>query len=289
MLKIKTPATTANMGAGFDAFGMAFDLFNEITIQESDNFKIISQDLTIPTDESNLIYKSIKHFYSYANKPTPTIQITQTDRIPQARGLGSSAACVVGGLVAANALAGNIADSNQLLKLACEIEGHPDNVAPALLGGLVTSVAEAEKVHYVKITPPDGVTFVALIPNFKLETKSSRGVLPAQYSKADVTFNIARASLFIATMASGKWENIPTAIEDKIHQPYRKPLVPGMDEVINKAKACGALGTYLSGAGPTVMAIVLNHRHQEFISAFKSDTWQVKTLKQNFSGAYIEE
>jgi len=288
MIHIKIPATTANMGAGFDCFGMAFDLFNEICVEESDKFEIITDNASIPTSRDNLVCRAMEHFFAEVGKAMPVVRISQVDRIPLTRGLGSSAACVVGGLVAANALAGESVDTDEILRMACDMEGHPDNVAPALLGGLIVAAAEPKKVSYVKITPPDGVSFVALIPEFAVATKKSRGVLPSHYSREDVIFNISRASLFIASMMSGKWENLPTAVDDRIHQPYRKGLVPGMEDVFRKARDCGAFGVYLSGAGPTVMAIVPATQEDEFLKAMDGE-WRARILRPNFNGAEVLE
>lgn len=294
MFKVRVPATTANMGAGFDSFGMAFNIFNEITVEESDNFKIEPNDDFISTTKDNLIYKTMLHYYKEIDKPIPTIKITQNDKIPLTRGLGSSAACVVAGLVAANKLAGNLLNTDELLQIASDVEGHPDNVAPALLGGLVVAAYEPKKkVNYVKINPPEGLSFVALIPDFALSTKKARSVLPTRYSRADMVFNISRASLFIASMMSGKWENLNMAIDDKLHQPYRKALVPGMGEVFNKSIEHGALGVYLSGAGPTVMAVLLSEKEQAFTKHMSTylktldNKWNMQGLQANYIGAEL--
>jgi len=293
--KVKAPATTANMGAGFDSFGMAFDLFNEIIVEESDKFEISSNIPTTPRTKSNLVYRTISDFCKQLGKPVPTLKITQQDNIPLARGLGSSAACVVSGLLAANHITGGTVSTDDILQIATKIEGHPDNVAPALLGGLVVSATEPSKVAYVKIPPPQELAFTAIIPSFTLATKAARSVLPASYSRQDATFNIARASLFIASILTGKWENIPTALEDKIHQPYRKPLVPGMEEVFTKTRELGAIGVYLSGAGPTIMAITKKENHQQFLTKLNThlstlkEPWQAQYLAQNINGALVEE
>jgi len=289
---VKIPATTANMGAGFDSFGMAFDLFNEIVVEASDRFSIIS-DSPVPKTKDNLIYKSILHFYTQIGRPVPHLRITQTDRIPFTRGLGSSAACVVGGIVAANALEGNLVDQDALLQMACQMDGHPDNVAPALLGGLVVAVAELDKVSYVKIDPPDALAFISIVPDFVLSTKKARGVLPNCYAREDVVFNVSRAALFVASIMSGKWQNISTALGDRIHQPYRNPLVPNMENIFKQSMELGALGVYLSGAGPTVMAIVLKSHMQTFLTNIVqyletlNDKWCAQPMHPNFNGTEI--
>jgi len=294
-IKVTSPATTANMGAGFDSFGMAFDLFNEIIVEEAEQFEIASDSPTTPRTKTNLIYRTICDFHKELGRPVPTLKITQVDKIPLARGLGSSAACVVSGLLAANRLLGDTVSTDDILQMANKIEGHPDNVAPALLGGMVVSATEPGKVAYVKILPPQKLVFTAVIPGFTLATKAARGVLPDSYSRQDATFNISRASLFIASIMSGKWENIPLALEDRIHQPYRKPLVPGMEEIFCKARELGAIGVYLSGAGPTLMTISMKEHHPQFMAKFTAylsgldDSWQAHLLTPNLSGATVVE
>ena len=292
MVHVKIPATTANMGAGFDSFGMAFDLFNEITVEKSDSFSIISSS-NVPKTKDNLIYKSILHFYSQVGRAVPHLRITQTDRIPFTRGLGSSAACIVGGIVAANAIEGNLIDNSALLQMACQMDGHPDNVAPALLGGLVVAAVEHNDVNYVKINPPNELAFISIVPNFVLSTKKARDVLPSGYSREDVVFNVSRASLFIASVMSEKWGNISAALDDRIHQPYRNPLVPNMENIFSKSKEFGALGAYLSGAGPTVMVITLKTNEQEFLANIEhyleslSDKWCAQPMRPNFNGTVV--
>ena len=292
MIKIKTPATTANMGAGFDSFGMAFKLYNEIEVKEAEEFCIVS-NANVPKTKDNLIYKSILHFYNEVGKTMPILNITQIDRIPFTRGLGSSSACVVSGLVCANTLTGNILTTDDILQMACKIEGHPDNVAPALLGGIVVAALENNKVSYVKIDPPTKLSFISIVPDFSLYTKKSRGVLPQSYSMEDVVHNISRSGLFIASILTNKWENIATALDDKIHQPYRKPLIPNIDDIFNKSKELGTLGTYLSGAGPTIMAISLKEHTNEILANLTDylqtleTKWTANILEANNNGVEV--
>ena len=172
-----------------------------------------------------------------------------------ARGLGSSSACIVAGLVGANTLLGNPLTTDDLVDLAAQIEGHPDNTAPALLGGIVTAVFDGRKVHWVKQEVFTKLKFAALIPDFELKTEKARACLPKEVSHKDAVYNLSRAALFSASLLTGKFENLRTAVHDKLHQPYRMELIPNCREVFDIAYTHGAYGVFISGAGPTIMAI----------------------------------
>jgi homoserine kinase len=300
MFKIKVPATTANMGAGFDCFGMALNLYNELTVQESDRFSIEFKSKTpdpsmLLTTEDNLIYQVITRFYDEVGKKMPLLKLTQNDNIPMTRGLGSSSACIVAGLFAANELTGKPMSTDELAQMACQIEGHPDNVAPAVYGGLIVAVLEGEeqKLHHVKIEPSDALSFVTFVPNFQLSTAKARRILPTEYSKADVIFNISRASLFIASMMSENWDNLPVSVNDRIHQPYRGTLIPGMDGIFEHAKNSGTLGVFMSGAGPTIIAVTTRKNEKAFAKKMKlhlntlEHEWETKILHSDAEGATV--
>ncbi|MCL1863444.1 MAG: homoserine kinase [Defluviitaleaceae bacterium] len=297
MLKIKVPATTANMGAGFDCLGMALNLYNEITVEESDVFSIkIKQSVSKQfMTKDNLIYQVISRFYDEVGKKMPELAITQDDDIPMTRGLGSSSACIVAGLFASNELTGRPLSVDELAQMACQIEGHPDNVAPAVYGGMIIAVLEGEeqKLHHVKITPSDELSFVTLVPDFKLSTAKARRILPQDYSRADVIFNVSRASLFVASMMSNSWGNLGVAVNDRIHQPYRGTLIPNMDKIFEKAMDSGADGVFMSGAGPTIIAIAprkkeksLAKKMKDFVKGF-DENWDVKILHADLEGARV--
>lgn len=257
MIKIQIPATSANLGAGFDALGVALGFYNYIEMEESDHIDISSADgVEVPTDEKNLIYTSAKDLFDICGKPMKGLKIVQTNNIPMARGLGSSSACIVGGLAGANHLLGNPLSNDDLVDLAAQIEGHPDNTAPALLGGIVTAVFDGRKVHWVKQEVYTRLKFAAIIPDFELKTESARGCLPSEVSHKDAVYNLSRAALFSASLLTGKFENLRTAVHDKLHQPYRMELIPRCREVFDIAYTHGAYATYISGAGPTIMAII---------------------------------
>ena len=256
MIKIRIPATSANLGAGFDALGLALSFYNYVEMEESDRVEISSaDDIAVPTDESNLIYVSAKDLFEVCGKKLEGLKLRQTNNIPMARGLGSSSACIVAGLVGANTLLGNPLTTDDLVDLAAQIEGHPDNTAPALLGGIVTAVFDGRKVHWVKQEVFTKLKFAALIPDFELKTEKARPCLPKEVSHKDAVYNLSRAAIFSASLLTGKFENLRTAVHDKLHQPYRMELIPNCREVFDIAYTHGAYGVFISGAGPTIMAI----------------------------------
>ncbi|MEE5992138.1 MAG: homoserine kinase [Oscillospiraceae bacterium] len=256
MIKLQIPATSANLGAGFDALGLALQYYNFVEMEESDTIAITSADETpIPTDENNLIYQSVKDVYQICGKKLDGLRMIQTNTIPMTRGLGSSSACIVAGLMGANTLLGNPLGTDDLVDLAAQIEGHPDNTAPALLGGIVTAVFDGRRVHWVKQEVYTKLRFVAMIPDFELKTEKARACLPTEVAHKDAVYNLSRAALFSASLLTGKFENLRTAVHDKLHQPYRMALIPHAREVFDIAYAHGAYAAYISGAGPTIMAI----------------------------------
>ncbi len=256
-MKLRIPATSANLGAGFDALGLALTWYNEVELELSDRISILStDDIPIPLDERNLIYVSAKDLFEVCGKRLEGLSIVQTNAIPMTRGLGSSSACIVAGLMGANALLGNPLGDDDLVNLAAQIEGHPDNTAPALLGGIVTAVFDGRVVHWVKQEVHAGLKFVAMIPDFELSTERARQCLPREISHRDAVYNLSRAALFSASLLTGKFENLRTAVHDKLHQPYRMELIPNAREVFDIAYTHGAYASYISGAGPTIMAIV---------------------------------
>jgi len=298
MLHIKVPATSANMGSGFDSIGVALQLYNHLWVEEISSGLEIEikrkQEISIPTDEHNLIYKTIRYFYEQKQLPMPGVRLIQEDFIPMVRGLGSSAACIVGGLVAANELAGRPCDSEELAQMASRLEGHPDNATPAIFGSMVVGAQDDQFMKYARIELKDDLLFAIMIPDFPMSTAKSRGVLPDSYSRAEAVFNISRSALLVASMLTGKYENLEMAVEDKIHQPYRSQLIPGMDDIFDCAKKNGALACYLSGAGSTLMAIIKTKDADLFENSMSqylatiSGGWKLSLLKPDKDGAMVE-
>ena len=247
-IKVSVPATSANVGSGFDALGLAVTLYNTVTFEESDRLDISAADGTrIPRNESNLVYRSAKGLFDKVGKKIPPLKILQTNPIPMARGLGSSSACIIAGLLGANRMLGDVLNTQELLTLATAIEGHPDNVAPALLGGLTSSVFEDGVVYSVKRDVDQSLCFAAIVPDYKLLTEAARAALPKQVAHKDAVYNLSRAALVPAAFCEGRHDLLGIATEDKLHQPYRMPLMPGSREVFGLAKQCGAKAVYVSG------------------------------------------
>lgn len=298
MIHIKIPATSANMGPGFDSIGVALELYNHLWVEAiPQGLKIEvkrKQEIEIPVDESNLIYQTMKYFYDQKGLEMPGVHLIQEDYIPMVRGLGSSAACIVGGLIAANELAGRPCDKEELAQMAAKLEGHPDNSNPAIFGSMVVGALDEEKMMHVRLALPEDLVFAAMVPSFPVSTAKARGVLPDGYTRGEVVFNVSRGALLVASIMSGKLENLSMAMEDKLHQPYRSQLIPNMDEIFQKAKTYGALASYLSGAGSTLMAMVKKEQSEQFqkhMSAYLNtlpDHWQLTLLKADLEGAKVE-
>ncbi len=261
-VSVRVPATSGNCGPGFDAIGLALSLHNQITLQLAprDSLSVSGQGQSELSGRVQTIAHQAAHRAFQALKiEVQGVHLTLENQIPLSRGLGSSAAAIVGGLVAASAWAqknrGAALSNPQLLDLATEIEGHPDNVAPALLGGLVVSaVREDGKVSAIRVAAARFPRFAVWIPDSQLATHAARGVLPASYSRADAVFNLSRAALLVAALGSGDFEALGEALRDRMHQDYRAPLVPGFAAISGAALESGALGVTLSGAGPSILA-----------------------------------
>lgn len=254
---VRVPATTANLGPGFDTLGMALELYDEILVEEAASPEIVVSgegEATIPRGPENIAYRAARMVFQQTGRPEITLRLRMHNNIPVARGLGSSAAALVGGLIGANTLLGSPLNQAQLIKLATAMEGHPDNVAPAILGGLVVSVKDKNQVYCQRLEPPPGLSTVVAIPQFTLSTRASRSVLPANIPFGDAVFNVSRVGMLIAAVQAGNLELMGKMMIDKLHQPYRMPLVPGIGEVFTAAKEAGALAVTLSGSGPTVIA-----------------------------------
>ena len=257
----KVPASTANLGPGFDTLGMALSLYAWIEMSESKTeettFELYGDGMDgLPRDKSNLLYKVAQLVFKEAGVHVPELAIAMYSDIPLARGLGSSASAIVGALVAANALIGSPLGNDKLFRIATELEGHPDNVGASLFGGIVVSAWDGSEAHYARIEPQERLQTLVAIPAFQLATEKARHALPSTVSIADAAYNVGRSSLLVAALAGGELGLIRHAMKDRLHQPYRAALIPGMAEILERAADFGALGAALSGAGPTLIAFV---------------------------------
>jgi homoserine kinase len=244
---VRAPATSANLGAGFDCLGLALDLWNEVDAVPGR----LAED-----DASNLILRSARAVYDLVGAAYPGFELRCTNRIIFNRGLGSSAAAIISGVLLANCCLGDPLDTRALLDLATSIEGHPDNVAPCLLGGAqVALLAEGGHVMQAPVAVALQLTAVCFVPEHNVPTAHARGLLPTSVSMSDAVFNVARASLMVAALSAGRADLLTEATRDRLHQPFRLPLFPAGAPLLEAAVHAGALGAYISGAGPTVLAL----------------------------------
>jgi homoserine kinase len=261
MVRVRVPASTANLGPGFDALGMALGLYNEVEVElTGDGLSLEVQgegaERLQALGERNLVARSVTGTLERLGVPAGGVRIRMENSIPLSRGLGSSSAAALGGVAAAAALAGASLPPEEILDLALPFEGHPDNITPALLGGLTVSTLVEGRVRCVKLPVPAELRAVAVIPEFHLSTAKARKALPPSVPRADAIFNVGRVALFLGAMQTGRLDLLREAAQDRLHQPYRAPLVPGMAEVLAEGERAGALACFLSGAGPTLLALV---------------------------------
>ena len=277
---VRVPATTANLGPGFDCLGLALDIWNEIEFSVHGDTLNISIDGegsdSLPKDASNLIYQCMEAVSKHASLPMPAgLQIKCRNSIPVSSGLGSSAAAVIAGLLGAKALLNLQIEDQELLKLALPFEGHADNISACLIGGLTISVVTPENLIVKKISIEPLQTVIAL-PEIRISTHQARAALPTLIPMHDVVFNIGRTALTVAALLEGEYDNLRISMQDRLHQPYRFGLIPGAEAAIAAALAAGAYGAALSGAGPSVIAFV-NQDHQKVTKNIQHAFDSVKT------------
>jgi homoserine kinase len=259
-VRVRVPATSANLGPGFDALGLALALHNEVSAAEASAVTVTLSGEgadRLPTNGDNLVVRGIRQAYEAAARPFRGATVACVNRIPAARGLGSSAAAWVGGLLAGNALLGEPLSRQALLVLAARAEGHPDNVGAALFGGLTVSCPELDgRITTVSLPVPPTVRWVVLIPEVTSATAEARALLPEAVPRADAVFNVQRVALLLAALQTQRADAVAAALEDRLHEPYRRRLFPWMAAVVDAARRAGALGCVLSGAGPSLLAAV---------------------------------
>jgi homoserine kinase len=308
---VKVPATSANLGPGFDCLGLALPIYNTITIEEtvlpgtgieinlmSEN-DVIDEMIfdNVPKDENSIIYKAVEMLYNSIGQEPSELKINVQSQIPITRGLGSSASVVVGGLIAANKLLGSPADTTALLSIATEVEGHPDNVAPAILGGFVLASQEDDgSIITEKLNWPEEWDITVCIPDFELSTNIARSVLPETVPLSDAVYNAKHLAMFIQAINTKDVKLMKNALHDRLHQPYREKLIPGMKEIMESfIHEDNVIGTVLSGAGPSIL--VISHKYDlDKIKSTVKDIWEslsiksdIRTLKIENNGAEIIE
>ena len=255
---VRAPATTANLGPGFDSLGIALDLWNELTVTRG-KFSVTSSgegvDI-VPQDTRNLVVTGLEAVFNYIDEPVPGMRYECTNAIPFARGLGSSSAAIVTGLIAGSAISGADLTNEEITTLAADIEGHPDNVAPAIYGGCTVGVRNGTDNWIVdQVNIPEELCAVIFVPEEQTNTHESRAVLPDQISRSDAVFNIGRAAMLVNALSSGRLELLKYATDDRLHQPHRAHGFKAMPQLINAAIKGGAHGAVLSGSGPSVLAL----------------------------------
>lgn len=254
--RVRVPASSANLGPGFDALGLGLDLYLECRFRLAAQLKIraTGRDAAeISREGDNLIWQTARQVAADQGCAMPPIELLIANDIPLGKGLGSSAAALTAGVVIASELLGLGWDQHRVMDEAARIEGHPDNVAACVLGAIVASAFDSEgKTRAVRLDLHPHYSVAVVVPDFALSTSKAREVLPTSYSRADAVFNVQRSALLIVALATGATSAFPTALEDRLHQPYRFPLVPGLEE-ISRLRAPGLLGCALSGAGPSIL------------------------------------
>lgn len=256
MVKVRVPASTSNLGSGFDTFGLALQLYLTVemdAIPKGLEIKVSGEGSSdIPKNQENLVYKAAKRVYEVGGKKLPGLRIKESNEIPLLRGLGSSGAAIIAGLVCAAKLFDLNLEKNEIMSIAVQIESHPDNVAAALYGGLTISCISNDQVVLRKVPVDEKLNCVLLIPNYTISTKSAREILPKKTSRKDAIFNIQRSALLTQAFITKNYETLRIAMEDKLHQPFRKHLILGYDKFEKMGYQHGALGVCISGSGSAI-------------------------------------
>lgn len=282
MKTVRTYATSANLGPGFDCLGVCFDIYNEYDFEESNKYQLLGFDTKFLDPSNNLIIQSYEKTFELKNRELKYIKlIEKTQNIPNSRGLGSSASCIVAGVMIANEVMGNLLTQDEIFQISSAIEGHPDNVAPLIFGGLNCSFKN-DKYYSLKYEVSDNLKFYVCIPSFELKTVDARNALPKMVSMQDAVSNISHTVGVIRALETGDLELLQQAAVDKLHEPYRFPLIKGSDKVIEYGKQHSVV-TLISGAGSTMLFI-----SKEKIG-FKYQDWNIKEVIVLNKGAYIYE
>lgn len=295
MVTVKVPATSANMGSGFDSVGIALQLYNTVSAEETDgglNIEVTDESAKyIPLNEKNLVYRAMSATFDRIGYNPKGLHIIQTNNIPVTRGMGSSSACIVGGIMAANYIGNGKMSKQDIINLASYLEGHPDNVTPAVTGGMAVAVKN-KGIKYINF-PVDNqkLSFAVYIPNFSLRTKVARAALPELLSYRDASYNIGRAAMLTSAVLTENYDLLATALQDRMHQYYRKRLIGGSSKIFREAENCGAIGTYISGSGSALVSVVKKENEALFYSQMNKyitnnfRNWQFKFVPVDNRGA----
>ena len=289
---IRVPATTANLGPGFDAFGCALSLYTDVTFEETEEGLQITGCDEAFTGPDNLAYTAYCAVLGSLSEEVKGVKIHIDAQIPIGRGLGSSAALLVAGAMAANVLRGNRLSTQGLMNITNAMEGHPDNLAPAFFGGLTASMVDNGLPITVSFPLHPDWEILALIPEFELHTHFARSVLPTQIPRADAVYNLSHGAMVLKALELGDEKLLRNAMQDALHQPYRKKLIPDYDAIEGVVRTSGA-AFCLSGAGPTLLCITRNKKLRETLEkrldGITSAKWEIRPLHVEFKGAHIVE
>lgn len=274
MVTVRVPATSANIGSGFDCIGMALQLYNTISVAETDDgvkIEVLNDGKSfIPLDGRNLVYRTMMTTFEQIGYTPKGLHIVQTNDVPVTRGLGSSSTCIVGGIIAANEICKRPLSKQDIIDLASSIEGHPDNVTPAVTGGMAIAV----KNRGIKYThfPVNNqkLSFAVYVPDFSVSTRVARASLPKVLTYRDASYNVGRSALLATAMLNENYSLLSTALQDRMHQYYRKKLIKGSTSIFREAQKCGAIGTYISGSGSTMVSVVKKENEARFYEKMNS-------------------
>lgn len=293
----RIPASTTNLGPGFDVLGLALQLYSTVELEEIDaGIEIVVRGIDseiITKGADNIAYRAAISVFEQIGYQPKGLRLSLVNGIPAIRGLGGSGTAILGGLLTANALCDEPFSQDELLNLASTLEGHPDNVAASLLGGLVVSLPHDGRVHTIKLDCQPNLRVAVAIPDFQMPTKRARSVLPEKIKFSDAVHNVSSSSLLVAAFATGNLNLLPVAMRDRLHQPYRKLLIPGFDDVADAAISAGALSIALSGAGPSIAAYCTTAEQEianQMNQAFKKNgvSCNVKILSIDSTGAAVQ-
>ena len=265
-ITVRSPATSANMGPGFDSLGIALDVWNSVTVHEKNDVDIDvlvtgKGERELSSGRDNLVFQSFSRLFEELGEVVPDVLLECDNQIELSRGMGSSSASLAAGLFAANEYIGSPLSLNELVQVAAEMEGHPDNVAPALLGGMQIGIYEEGQLITASVPIPDRLSVVLYVPNVPIPTEEARNLLKPFVSRADAVYNIGRVALMVQAMTTGGLDNLRYATQDMLHQPDRQGIFPPMKNIIKAAMNSGALGAFLSGSGSSVLAFCVDRQY----------------------------
>lgn len=296
MIYVRVPASSANMGAGFDSLGIALGLYNTLKISEIESGIVVYNNSKeyIPTGERNMVYRAICRVFDRVGYKKRGISIVQNSDIPVTRGLGSSSACIIGGMLAANVISGRKLSYPEILDLASEMEGHPDNVTPALFGGFCVAANENGRTVYSTNKLSPRLKAAVMVPDFFVSTRAARTTLPENVPLKSSSYNISRAALLTSLLLNEKYDDLKYAVEDRLHQDVRKENIPDFDAIMEKSYEAGSKATYLSGSGPTMVSLLsggyaeFEKTMSDFLSGLNAK-WKVRVYPVDNVGAILKE